>query len=114
MFSKSYVISQLEFTLNNIVLNYCLLDATCFNYADDNFIKVTSLYDIRLTAPNSTAQPNQCHEKKSVNIHCEEKILWSWLIWQNCCQETTVKEAKQCQKNPVGQGTQRLEIRPME
>ena len=42
--------------------------------------------------------------KKFVNIHCEEKILWSWPIWQNCCQETPIEEAKQCQNPPVGQG----------
>ena len=23
---------------------------------------------------------------------CEKKTLWGWPIWQNCCQETTVKE----------------------
>ena len=36
--------------------------------------------------------------KKCMNIHSEEKTLWSWIIWQNCCQETTVEEANQCQK----------------
>ena len=25
--------------------------------------------------------------KNCVNIQCEEKTLWSWPIWQNCCQE---------------------------
>ena len=39
--------------------------------------------------------------KKYVNIHCEEKTPWNWPIWQNCCQESTVEEAKQCQKAPV-------------
>ena len=48
-------------------------------------------------------------KKKCVNLHCEEKTLWSWPIWQNCWQETTVEEAKQCQKVPVGQGAQRLD-----
>ena len=32
--------------------------------------------------------------KKCVNIHCEEKTRWSWLILQNCYQETTVEEAR--------------------
>ena len=43
--------------------------------AEDNFIRVTNLRDRRLTAPNVTAQLNQCREKKNVNIHCEEKTL---------------------------------------
>ena len=50
-----------------------------------------------------------CVVKKSVKIHCEEKAMWSWLIWQNCCQENTVEETKQYQKVPLGQGTQRLD-----
>ena len=52
--------------------------------------------------------------KKCVNIHCEEKTWLSWPIWQNCCQKTTVEEAKQYQKAPVGQGMQRLDNRAME
>ena len=36
--------------------------------------------------------------KKCINIHCEKKILWSWPIWKNCSQETTVEEAKQSQR----------------
>ena len=47
-FSKSYIIPPLELTLENIVLNYCLLDTTCFTYADDNFTWVTSLRYRRL------------------------------------------------------------------
>ena len=43
--------------------------------------------------------------KKSVNIYCQEKTLWSWFIWQNCCQETPIEEAKQYLKAPVGKGT---------
>ena len=62
--------------------------------AEDNFIRVTSLHNRRLTAPNIIEQLNQCHEKKCVNIHCEE--------------------AKQCQKAPVGQHTQRLDNRVVE
>ena len=55
---KSYIIPPLELSLDNIVVNYCLLDTTCFTYAEDNFIYVTSLYDRRLNAPNITAQLN--------------------------------------------------------
>ena len=33
MFSKSYVLPPLELTLDYMVLNYCLLDITCFTYA---------------------------------------------------------------------------------
>ena len=32
----------------------------------------------------------------------------------DCCQETTVKEAKQCQMDPVVQDTQRLDNRAVE
>ena len=63
MFSKSYIIPPLELTLDYIVLNYCLLDTTCFTSVEDNFINVTSSYDRKLTAPNTTAQLNQGHEK---------------------------------------------------
>ena len=59
VYSKSYIISPLELTLDYIVLNYCLLDTTCFTYAEENFIRVTSLCDRRLTALNITAQLNQ-------------------------------------------------------
>ena len=63
MFFKSYIIPPLEFTLDYIVLTYCLFDTTCFTYAVNNFIGVTSLCDRRLTAPYITAQLNQYHEK---------------------------------------------------
>ena len=69
-FSKSYIIPQLEFALDYTVFNYCLLDTTCFIYAKHNFIRVTSLRDGRPTAPNITAQLNQC--EKYVNIYSEE------------------------------------------
>ena len=94
-FSKSYIMPPLELTLDSIVINYNLLNTTCFTYAEDNFIRVTSLGDRRLTTPNITAQLNQSCEK-CFNIHCEEKTLWNWSICQNCYQETTVEEAKQC------------------
>ena len=58
-FSKRYIILPFELTLDYIVL----LDTTRFTYAEDNFIRVTSLGDRRLTAPNITGQLNQCHEK---------------------------------------------------
>ena len=45
------------------MLNYYFLDTTWFTYAENNFIRVTSLCDRRLTAPNFTAQMNQCCEK---------------------------------------------------
>ena len=44
----------------------CLLDTTCFTYAEDNFIRVTSLHDC-INEPMSW--------KKCVNIHCKEKTL---------------------------------------
>ena len=75
-FPKCYIIPPLELKLNYIVMNYCLQNTTCFTYAEDNFIKVTSLCERRLTVPNITAQLNQCCEKKKcVNIHCEEKTV---------------------------------------
>ena len=63
MFSKSYIIPLLELTLDYIVLNYYLLDTTCFTYVKDNFFRVTSMCDRRLTTPNITVQLNQYCEK---------------------------------------------------
>ena len=63
-FSKNDIIPPFEVTLDYIVLNYYLLDATSFIYAEDNFISVTGLCDRQLTAPNITAQLKQCCEKK--------------------------------------------------
>ena len=67
--------------------------------AEVDFIKVTSLHD----------RKSDYHEKKCISIHYKRKTLWSWPIWQNCCQETTVEKTKQCQKAPVDQGAQRLD-----
>ena len=44
----------------------------------------------------------------------EKKTLWSCPIWQNCCQETTVEEVKQCQKAPVGKSAPRLDNKTVE
>ena len=60
-FSKTYIISSLKLTLDYIVL--CLLDSTCFIFAEDNFIRVTSLRDRKLIARNITIHLNQCREK---------------------------------------------------
>ena len=62
-FSKSYVLLQLELTLNYIVLNNCLLPTTCCTYAEDSDIRVTSLRDRKLTTLNNTTQQSQCREK---------------------------------------------------
>ena len=43
--------------------------------------------------------------KKYVNIHAEVKTLWSWLIWQNCCQKHFWGH-KTTSKTSVGQGAQ--------
>ena len=53
------------------MLCFCLLDATRFIYAEDNFIRVASLRDRRLTAPNINAQLINV-VKKCVNIDYEE------------------------------------------
>ena len=63
MSSKSSIIPPVELAIDYIVLNYCLLDIICLTYADDNFIKVKSLHERRLTTANLTAQLNQCCEK---------------------------------------------------
>ena len=73
--------------------------------AEDNFIRVTSFHDRRLTALNITVQQNQYREK--MYPYPLWYPLWSWPIWQNCCQETTVKEAKQWQNAPVSLSAQR-------
>ena len=48
-----------------VILGYGrqFLDTTYFTFAEEYFIRFTSLHDRRLTAPNITAQLNQCHEK---------------------------------------------------
>ena len=79
-FSKSDIIPPFELTFDDIVLNYCLLDITCFPCAVDNFIRVTNLYDRRLIVPNITAQLNQCHEKKNVNIHGEKTVKLAYMV----------------------------------
>ena len=76
--------------------------------AEDNSIRITSLCDRRLTAPNITAQLNQCREEM-----CQQPLR-HFAKMQNCCQETSVEEAKQCQKAPVGQGAQRPDNRAVE
>ena len=47
--------------------------------------------------------------KMCVNIYFEEKTLWSWHIWQNCCQKTTAEETKLCQKALAHKDTHRLD-----
>ena len=37
--------------------------------------------------------------KKCVNNHSVVKTLWSWPIWQNCCQETIVKKRQWAHKD---------------
>ena len=73
-FSKSYILSPLELTLDYIVLNSCMLDTTCFTYAEGNFIKVPSLRDRRLIAQNISAQVIQCH-KKNVSLSSVRRRL---------------------------------------
>ena len=53
-FTESYIISPLELTIDYIVLNYYLLDTTCFTYAEDNYIWGTSLRKRKLTALKNT------------------------------------------------------------
>ena len=106
MFSKSYIIPALELTLDYIVLNYCLLDATCFTHAEDTFIRVTNLHDRTLTAPNITTQLNQCHEKMSSSI--VRIRLRKAGRYDRIAVKKPVEEAKQCQKASVVQGVQTL------
>ena len=73
-FPKSYIITPLELTLHYAVLNYCLLDTTCFTYEEDNFIRVASLHDRRLTAANINVQLNQCHEKYMSTFTVRRKL----------------------------------------
>ena len=108
IFSKSCIIPPLELALDNIVLNYCLLDTTCFTCAEDNFISHQLAWQkADCSKHHRTTEPMSW--KKCVNIHCEEKTQWSWPIWQICCQETSVEEAIQCQKAPLDLDTQRVE-----
>ena len=110
MFSKSYIIPPLELTLDCIVLNYFLLD-TCFTYKEKNFIKVTSLRDRRVTAPNITAQLNQCHKKNESIFTLKRRLCEAGLYGRISVKKPLLKTAKQCQKAPVGPGTQRMDNR---
>ena len=92
-FYKSYIITPIELILNYFELNYSLLDTNCFTYTEANFIRVTSW--LQTSLHNRTTIMKKCD-----NIHCERKTLWTWPIWQNCYQETTIEEAKRCQKTP--------------
>ena len=79
----------MELTGDNIVLNYCLLDTTCFTYVEDNFSSHQFVW-----------QKADCSTH-----HCTNETMWSWPRWQNCCQEITAEETKQCQMAPVGHWT---------
>ena len=57
-----------------------------------------------------TAQLNQCHEK-IVSTFTVKRRLQSLPISHNYYQESTVEEAKQCQKVPIGQGPKRQDNR---
>ena len=90
---KSYTITLLEPTSNYIVLNYCLPDTICFTNAEDNFIRVTSMQDIRLIAPNLFAQLNQCHEKNASTSTVRRSLCEAGLY-----DRIAVKEAKTMSK----------------
>ena len=63
--------------------------------------------DRRLTAPNITAQRNP----KCIHNYSEEK---TGIYGRIAVKKSIVEEAKQCQKAPVSQSTQRLDNRPVE
>ena len=50
--------------------------------AEDNFIRVICLHDRRLTAPNITAQLNQCQEK-NVSTSTVRRIFEAYLYGRN-------------------------------
>ena len=77
-FSKSFIISPLEFIFDYIVLIYCLLDTACFTYAENNFTRVTSLYDKKLPAPKITAPCDSLSHNQSpkeLTIHAIRKAI---------------------------------------
>ena len=77
-FSKSYFMPPAELTLDYILWNYCLLDTTCFTYAEVNFIRVSILGYRRLTWLLQTSLHNS--QEKNMSTSLWEKILWRWLI----------------------------------
>ena len=60
---KSYIISPFELTLDDIVLNNCLLDATCFTSCRGQFHQSQGCVKDWLNGADITAQLNQCQEK---------------------------------------------------
>ena len=101
-FSKSFLLPPVELTLDYIVLSYCLLNNTCFIYAEDNFNRVTSSSDTKVTASNITEQLNQYVDK--ICQHPLKRRLCEIGLY---CRFAV----KKCQKAPAGQGAQRLDNR---
>ena len=63
----------------------------------------TGAFPILTARPGQRSIYNNCTTKPlswktCVNIHCKEKSLWSWSIWQNYCQESTVEDAKNTER----------------
>ena len=51
-----YIYIQTIYIYIYIVLIYCLLDTACFTYTKDDFIRISIVFYIRLTAPNITVR----------------------------------------------------------
>ena len=62
------------------MLNYCLLDTTCFTYEENNFIWVTSLRDRKLTTPNITTRLNQSYEKMCQHPLREDSVKLAYMV----------------------------------
>ena len=65
------------------MLNYCLLYTTCFTYAEENFVRVTSLCYRKLITPNITAQMNKYCEKDVPTSTVKRKLceagIYDWI-----------------------------------
>ena len=71
-------------------------------------MKVISLCDRRLTAPNISAQLNQWCEKNVSTSPVKRRLYEAGLYGRTVVKRPILRKEIQCQKAPVGQGAQRL------
>ena len=84
--------------------------------AEDKFIRITSLKNRKLTAPQIRAQINATQSSSSTHlyINCSEENAWIRPLWSNSCWKTTTKETQQAEEICLGKETQGMDIRPVE
>ena len=86
--------------------------------AEDKFIRVTSLRNRKLTAPQIRAHINASQSSSSRHISTSTVQMSAWIrpssSWSNCCKEATTEEEQQEEETCLGQETQGMDIKPVE